>query len=203
MKKIKLGPKPLLYPMPPILVGAIVNGKPNYMTCSWNGLAGYKPPTIVIAMREVRYTMKGIKENGTFSVNIPSSGMYKETDFCGIYSGSKKDKSHIFQTFFGNLDTVPLIEECPLNLECKAVNYLNTGSHILIIGEIIETYINKDCMTDGKADAEKIDPLIYLTATMRYHRLGDFIAKAFSVGREQEDIRDNETILTYVQGRDK
>ena len=73
MKKIKLGPKPLLYPMPPILVGAKVNGKPNFMTCSWCGLAGYKPPTITLALREVRYTMIGIRKNGTFSVNIPSS----------------------------------------------------------------------------------------------------------------------------------
>jgi flavin reductase (DIM6/NTAB) family NADH-FMN oxidoreductase RutF len=203
VKKVKLGSKAILFPMPPILVGAIVNGKPNYMTISWNGLAGYRPPTIAVAMREVRYTYKGIKENGTFSVNLPSSGMHKETDFCGIYSGNRKDKSRIFKTFYGKLETAPLIEECPLNHECKVVHSLNTGSHILIIGEIVETYINEDCLTNGKADGEKIDPLIYLTSTLRYHRLGDFIAKAFSIGRDQEDKRDNKTILAYVQGRDK
>lgn len=201
MKKVKLGPKPLLYPMPPVLVGAVVNKKPNYMTCSWCGLAGYRPPTITLALRDVRYTMRGIRENGTFSVNIPSSKMVKETDFCGIYSGKKRDKSQIFKTFYGELKTAPLIEECPLNLECKSVHYLNTGSHILIIGEIVEIYINDNCLTDGKADPIKIDPLIYLTTAMRYHRLGEFLGPAFRIGREKGDDRNNDTILAYVQGR--
>jgi hypothetical protein len=51
------------------------------------------------------------------------------------------------------------------------------------VGEIIETYLSEDCLTDGKADPEKIDPLIYAPGTMKYHRLGEAIASAFKAGK--------------------
>jgi len=184
MEKIKLGPQTLLYPMPAVLVGAKVNESPNFMTVAWCGIAAGKPPAISAALRKDRYTLKGIRENGSFSVNIPSSDMVKKTDFCGIYSGKNKDKSQIFKTFYGELKTAPLIEECPVNLECKAIHYLDLGSHTMVVGEIIETYINEGCLSDGKGDPDKIDPLIYIPGTMKYHRLGDFIAPAFEIGKE-------------------
>ena len=184
MAKIKSGPQTLLYPMPAILVGANVNERPNFMTAAWCGIAAYKPPAISLALRKERHTLKGIKENGTFSVNVSSTDMVKKTDFCGIYSGKTKDKSQIFETFYGELKTAPLIQECPVNLECKAIHYLNLGSHTLVVGEIIETYITEECLTDGKADPDKIDPLIYIPTTMKYHRLGEVVAAAFKIGKE-------------------
>jgi len=184
MEKIKSGPQTLLYPMPAILVGANVNERPNFMTAAWCGIAAYKPPAISVALRKERYTLKGIKENATFSVNVSSTDMVKKTDYCGIYSGKTKDKSQIFKTFYGELETAPLIQECPVNLECKAIHYLDLGSHTLVVGEIIETYITEECLTDGKADPDKIDPLIYISSTMKYHRLGEVVAAAFKIGKE-------------------
>jgi len=183
MEKIKFGPQTLLYPMPAALVGANVNDKPNFMTAAWCGIAAYKPPAISVALHKERYTLKGIRENGTFSVNVSSSDMVKKTDFCGVYSGKKTDKSQIFKTFYGELKTAPLIQGCPVNLECKAIHYLDLGSHTLVVGEIIETYISEDCLTDGKADPVKIDPLIYTPGTIKYHRLGEAIAPAFKIGK--------------------
>lgn len=184
MGKIKSGPQTLLYPMPAILVGATVDERPNFMTAAWCGIAAHKPPAISLALRKERHTLKGIQENGTFSVNVSSSDMAKKTDFCGLYSGKTKDKSQIFKTFYGELKTAPLIQECPVNLECKAIHYLDLGSHTLVVGEIIETYITQECLTDGKPDPVKIDPLIYITSTMKYHRLGEVVALAFEIGKE-------------------
>jgi flavin reductase (DIM6/NTAB) family NADH-FMN oxidoreductase RutF len=154
------------------------------MTVAWCGIAAHKPPAISAALRKDRYTLKGIRENGSFSVNVPSSDIVKKTDFCGIYSGKNKDKSQIFKIFYGELKTAPLIEECPVNLECKAIHYLDLGSHTLVVGEIIETYITEGCLSDGKEDPGKIDPLIYIPGTRKYHRLGEFIAPAFHIGKE-------------------
>lgn len=183
MEKIKLGPQTLLYPMPGVLVGAKVGEKPNFMTAAWCGIAAYKPPAISVALRKVRYTLKGVRENGTFSVNVSSSAMVKKTDFCGLYSGNDRDKSQTFKTFYGELKTAPLIQECPVNLECKVIHYLDLGSHTLVVGEIIETHYD-GCLTDAKADPRKIDPLIYIPGTMKYHRLGEAIATAFQIGKE-------------------
>ncbi|HUU40793.1 MAG TPA: flavin reductase family protein [Desulfatiglandales bacterium] len=184
MEKVKLGPNTLLFPMPAVIVGADVNGKPNFMTAAWCGIGSYKPPAVTVALHKNRYTLKGIKETGTFSINISSCDMVKKVDYCGIYSGRNKDKSQLFDTFYGELKTAPLIRNCPVNLECKAMHYLDLGSHNLVVGEIIETHIAESCLTDGKADPVKIDPLIYTPGTTKYHRLGEVIASAFEIGKE-------------------
>jgi len=184
MKKINLGPQTLLFPMPATLIGSQVDERVNFMTAAWCAIASYKPPSVAVAIRKERYTLKGVKEKGAFSVNVPSSSMVKNTDYCGVYSGKTKDKSQVFKIFYGKLELAPLIEECPVNLECKAIHYIDLGSHTLVVGEIIETYITDICLTDGKADPVKIDPLIYTPGTMKYHRLGQEIASAFQIGKD-------------------
>ena len=185
MEKIKLGPQTLLYPMPAVLVGANVNEKPNLMTAAWCGIASHEPPAVSVALHKSRYTLEGIKKNGTFSINVPSSNMAKKVDYCGLYSGKNNDKSQLFKIFYGRtLKTAPLVQECPLNLECRVIHSLDLGSHNLVVGEIIETYITDSCMSKGKVDPGKIDPLIYIPGTQEYHRLGETIAPAFKIGRE-------------------
>ena len=184
MDKVRLGPQTLLCPMPAVLVGAKVDGKPNFMTVAWCGIAAFKPPALSVAFQKERYTLRGVREEGTFSINIPSADLAKKVDYCGIYSGKKRDKSEIFEVFFGILETAPLIKDCPVNLECKVVNSLDLGSHTLVIGEIVETHINENCITGGEPDPEKIDPLIYATGTTQYHRLGRIVGKAFEIGKD-------------------
>jgi flavin reductase (DIM6/NTAB) family NADH-FMN oxidoreductase RutF len=185
MKKA-IGPQTLLYPMPAVLVGAQVNGKPNFMTAAWCGIAASKPPAISVALQPARFTREGISANSTFSINIPSADLVEKVDYCGIYSGHKVDKSEIFKVDYGKLNTAPLIQECPVNLECQVIHSLDLGSHILFVGEIIETYIKEDCLTDEKADPTKIDPLIYTTITMQYQRLGEVVGRAWKVGKRKD-----------------
>jgi flavin reductase (DIM6/NTAB) family NADH-FMN oxidoreductase RutF len=72
-----------------------------------------------------------------------------------------------------------------MNLECKVVHVLDLGSHALIIGEIIETYINQDCLTEGEPDAAKIKPFIYAEGPLaQYYSFGEVLAPAFKVGRK-------------------
>ena len=187
MGKILMGPQTLLYPMPALLVGANIGDKPNFMAVGWGGIANGEPPMISVAIRHQRYTLKGIKQNMTFSVNIPSIDMVKETDYCGIISGAKvnKAKGCQFKVFYGKLDTAPLIEQCPINLECEVAHILDLGSHSFVIGRIEETHVSDSCLTDGKPDVNKIKPFIYTTApASQYQSFGEVIAKAFSIGKE-------------------
>lgn len=184
MKKVKLGPQTLLYPMPAVLVGAMVDEKPNFMTAAWCGIAASNPPAVSVGLQKIRYTLKGITEQSTFSVNVPSASLAEQVDYCGIYSGKKRDKSEIFNVFYGVLETAPLIRECPVNLECRLIHSLDLKSHELVIGEILETYVNEDCVTAEKPDPEKIDPLVYTTGIMQYQRLGELVGKAFHMGKD-------------------
>jgi len=184
MTKTKLGPQTLLYPMPAVLIGSMVDVKPNFMTAAWCGIACFKPPAISVAINKTRYTLQGIKEKGMFSVNIPSTDLVKKVDFCGLYSGKKKDKAKLFSIFYGELKSAPLINECPINLECKLIHLLDIGTHDLVVGEIIQTHITESCLTDGKPDPAKIDPLVYSPGVQTYQQLGNVVAPAFHVGKE-------------------
>ena len=186
MGKVALGPQTLIYPMPAMLVGANVNGTPNFMAVAWGGIACSDPPMISVAIRHARHTLKGIKQNQVFSVNIPSVEQVKETDYCGMVSGSKADKVRAcrFEVFYGKLGNAPLIMQCPVNLECKVVQVLNLGSHSLVIGRVEETYVSEDCLREGRPDVDKIKPLTYVTSpAARYQGLGEVVGKAWSVGK--------------------
>ena len=104
MDKVSVGPRPYMAAMPAVLVGANVEGKPNYMTVAWAGVACMAPPMIAVAINKVRHTEKGILENKTFSVNVPAAKNATEVDYCGLVSGSKTDKSAVFETFYGKLN---------------------------------------------------------------------------------------------------
>ncbi|MFC2014369.1 flavin reductase family protein [Chloroflexota bacterium] len=186
MAKIEMEPSRWMYPRPTLLVGANIDGKPNFMAVGGGGVANADPPMIAVPIRHHQYTLKGILQNYTFSVNTPSADMVKETDYCGVVSGARVDKVKDcgFEIFYGNLETAPLIEQCPLNLECKVVNILNLGVHAFVIGEVKGTFITENCLTDGKPDVKKIKPMVFNLESRDYSTIGDVIAKAFSIGRE-------------------
>jgi len=186
MKKIQLGPNTLLFPMPALLIGANVNGKSNFMTAAWSCIASNKPPMCAVALQTHRFTYRGIKETGVFSVNVPSTSLCVETDFCGLLSGERGDKVAAckFEIFYGILKTAPLIGQCPINFECKLAQTVHLGSHDLLIGEIMEVHASEDCLSGGEPDARKVDPLIYGTgAGKAYYSLGKCLGDAFSIGR--------------------
>jgi len=111
----------------------------------------------------------------------------KETDYCGIVSGEKEDKvaACAFKVFYGILKTAPMIEQCPVNLECKVMHTLHLGSHALVIGQIEEVHVSEDCLTGGEPDVLKINPFMYCTgAEKTYYGFGRRLAEAFNVGLE-------------------
>jgi flavin reductase (DIM6/NTAB) family NADH-FMN oxidoreductase RutF len=181
MNKESIGARPFMTPMPAVLVGANVHGKPNYMTVAWTGVACMDPPMIAVAINKVRYTEKGIVENGTFSVNIPAAKHAVEVDHCGMVSGNKADKSALFETFYGKLGTAPLISDFPVNIECELRHSLELGSHVLHVGEIIDVHVANECLVGGSVDIRKIDPLVY--SDQNYFHIGELVGKAFSIGK--------------------
>ena len=186
-RKINLGPQPLILPNPAVLVGAVVEGKANFSTYAWAGIICGNPPMVAIGMQHHRHTLRGIRQNLAFSVNIPSEDMVKETDYCGLVSGADTDKAADcgFKVFYGGLDTAPLIEQCPVNLECKVVHLLSLGSHMGVIGQITAAHVSDDCLTGGKPDITKIRPLVYSRGEKaRYNAVGKVVGEAFSCGKE-------------------
>ncbi len=183
MDKIRLEPRTFLYPMPTTLVGANVEGKPNFEAIAYAGIVNHSPPAISVASNKRHYTNIGIRANGTFSVNIPSAEMMLITDYCGITSGKKVDKSKLFEVFYGELETAPMIRECPLCMECRVIDTLVITTMEAFVGEIVAVYTEERYLSEGLPDITKIDPIIFAMHQNHYYRVGDYLGKAYSVGK--------------------
>jgi flavin reductase (DIM6/NTAB) family NADH-FMN oxidoreductase RutF len=180
--KTKLGAKLSLYPMPIVLVGAVVNGKPNYTTIAHVGIMDMH--SVSISSGKSHYINAGIKENKTFSLNIPPENLVKETDFCGIVSGKNTDKTRFFKTFYGDLKTAPMIEECAINMECRLAQTVDFPSHDVFVGEIVQTHCGDEFLKDGVIDFGKIRPILFVFNDASYWRLGLRLGQAWSIGKE-------------------
>jgi flavin reductase (DIM6/NTAB) family NADH-FMN oxidoreductase RutF len=180
--KITLGAKNCLYPTPTTIVGANVNGRPNFITIAHVGIMDHG--SISLSMNRSHYTNAGIKENKTFSVNIPSADMVKETDYCGLVSGKDHDKSRVFEYFYGTLLSAPMIKKCPINMECKLIKIVDMPAHDIFIGEIVETFCEDNLMTDSVVDFSKVRPTLFSMNDRSYWEIGRKFARAWDVGKE-------------------
>ncbi len=173
MEKVKQGDQHFL-PMPLTIVGAQVNGKPNFQTVSWVSFANWDPALIYVSISKTNYTLMGILKNKTFSVNLPSSDMSAVIDYIGTHSGTEVDKTDIFEVFYGDTKTAPLIKECPINIECKVVKTIDEfPSNYMFIAEIVQVHVGKKYIKkDGMLNTKKLDPMFYAFYDMKYWKLG-------------------------------
>lgn len=184
MEKRNIGQNVFIYPMPVTLVGSIVKNKPNFMAVGWISRINASPPMLAISLNKAHYTPSGIRENKEFSVNFPTTEMAEQTDYCGLVSGRDQDKSGIFEIFYGELKKAPMIRSCHLCIECKLHDIYEMPSNNLFIGEIVAGYADDSCLTNGKVDLRKLDPLLLTMPDNSYWRAGDFVGKAWSIGKK-------------------
>ncbi|MBN1876538.1 MAG: flavin reductase family protein [Anaerolineae bacterium] len=185
--KVKLGTFPLVYPIPIVLAGAMVAGKPNYATLGDCGVMGIKPPLVYVSLNETHYTTQGILEHSTYSVNFPTTEMLAVTDYCGIVSGRDIDKAMLFESFYGELETAPMIAQCPVNLECRVVKEFTIQHRHIFIGEVVQAYVEATYLIEkegqrGIADMTQLDPIIYALDN-RYYRIGEAIGMGYQEGK--------------------
>jgi len=190
MTKNKIRPGVYLYPMPVSIIGTNVNGKPNFMALAWVNIVEYKPPVFAIASHETHHTNVGIKENGTFSVNIPSEEMVVAADYVGLVSGKEVDKSDVFEVFYGELETAPMITEAPINVECKVVKTIDTKEftgaekgHEIFIGRVVSAYAEEKYIINEIPDIMKIKPFVF-SIDNNYWKIGNHLGRAFSIGKD-------------------
>jgi flavin reductase (DIM6/NTAB) family NADH-FMN oxidoreductase RutF len=179
-----IGPVNALYPMPTTLVGVTVNKKPNFLTVAHVGILNHGTPQYLsIGLGKAHYSNAGIIENRTFSICLPSEDLMVATDYCGIVSGKKIDKADLFDVFYGQLETAPMIRECPVNMELKLHDVLDYATHDIFIGELVQTFAADSVMSGGKIDIAKLRPLLFDMASVQYWRLGPAVGPCWKVGK--------------------
>jgi flavin reductase (DIM6/NTAB) family NADH-FMN oxidoreductase RutF len=168
--------------MPTVLVGAMVNGAPNFMTVAFAGLANYDPVIVACSVSPDHHTTAGIRANRTFSINLPGPDLVAATDWCGIHSGKDVDKSGVFETFSGELMNAPMIKACRLTAECRLVETVELRPDVVFFGEVASVHVDESALKDGAPDWQAIAPLIFTFPDKGYWTLGNRLAQAWSVG---------------------
>lgn len=184
MTPVKVDPNVFGFPMPVVLVGTEVEGKPNFLTIGWVSRVNFQPPMIGFGSGKSHYSNAGIMGNKTFSVNVPSEDQVKVTDYCGISTGTQIDKSKLFRIFTGELEHTPMIADCGVCMECKLVQSVDLGADYFFIGEIVAAYAHQRVLTNGKPDMHKLKPLMLTMPDNLYWSLGKPLEKAWSIGKE-------------------
>lgn len=186
MERIELSPQVLIPARPILVVGASVGGRPNFMEVGGGGSISADPPMIAVPIRPQRFTLKGIMENRTFSVSVPSVDQAKEADYTGIVSGKDRDKAADcrFDVFYGKLGTAPMIGQFPVNMECSLLHVLSSNSHAIVIGRVDATYVSSVYTRDGKLNLEGLNPLLWVAGKGDYVGIGKAIGKSSLIGKE-------------------
>lgn len=176
MGRKSLSPTPLLFPTPVVLVTCVDGkGKPNIITLAWAGVVNSEPPMIGISIRPERYSHGVIKEAKEFVINLPSEGMVRGVDACGVVSGRETDKFILtgWKTAPAEKVKPPLIEACPVQMECVVRQVHSLGSHDLFLGEVVAVHVKEEVEKEkGRIDILKALPLTYCPGAREYWSLG-------------------------------
>ncbi len=187
MKK-SLGAKPLAFPAAAWVVAAYdAAGRANAMTIAWGGICCSKPPCLTVSLRKATYTYECIRARKAYTVNIPSSALAAQVDYLGIASGRDGDKLAAagLTAVHSELVDAPWLPEFPMVLECALLHEFEIGLHTQFIGEIKDVKVDETCLgPDGKPNILAVDPLVFAPEVRAYHKVGEFVGQAFSMGKE-------------------
>lgn len=121
-------------------------GKPNGMIAGWNMKCSSEPPLFAVSLSKKGNTHRLIRQSKEFVVAVPNKELEDEVRFFGSTHGNKInkfDKTKI-ETEKAKFIKSPLIKKATINFECKLEKEINAGDHIIFIGRILTSYINKD-----------------------------------------------------------
>ena len=178
MAKVTKQPGTVLYPVPVVLVSCGTQERANIITLAWVGTLCSEPPMVSLGVRPSRHSHGLIEEAGEFVVNIPSAEQARWVDYCGVVSGRDADKWAAcgFTRAPAVQVQVPVIAECPVNVECRLRQTLRLGSHDLFIGEVVAVQIDETVLDErGRLDYGRARPLAYLGG--EYRRVDEFLGR--------------------------
>ena len=145
----------LLNPEPPVLVSCGGLEKPNLITIGWTGTICTQPSMVSISVRPERYSHHLIQESGQFAINLPTEALVRSVDWCGVKSGRDVDKfaaCGLHSAPGSVLTDCPILEESPVNLECKVTQVIPLGSHDLFLAEVVACDVDESLL-DAKRQA--------------------------------------------------
>ncbi|OGP92160.1 MAG: hypothetical protein A2157_08840 [Deltaproteobacteria bacterium RBG_16_47_11] len=115
----------------------------NIITIHFVHPVSFKPAMLGVGIGRGQYSHELMTKYGEFVVNIPKADLRPAIDYCGTHSGRKVDK-------FKETGLTPvrasqvnayLIDECPVNTECRVIQTAELGTHTWFFGEILTVHL--------------------------------------------------------------
>lgn len=179
MSRVNFGTKPIMYPMPVLIVGTYdENGVPDAMNAAWGIITDMNEISISMSTHK---TTENLAKTGAFTVSIATEDTVVPCDYVGVESAKKvpdkfaKAGFHATKSEFVN---APLIDELPMALECKVKSFDNG----ILVGEIVNVNADESILTDGQIDPAKLKPITYDPVNNTYIGLGKKVGNAFKDG---------------------
>lgn len=173
MEKLVWKPGTLLSPAPPALVSCGDRDHANILTVAWTGIVNTQPPMTYVSIRPERYSYGLIQESGEFVVNLTPAALVRAADFCGVRSGRDLDKWATCNLTPSPASKVaaPLIDQCPLALECRVREIVPLGSHHMFLADIVAVDVDSALVDQsGRLDLGKAGLAAYVHG--EYFELG-------------------------------
>lgn len=178
----------MLAPLPAVIVSVGDMEKSNILTIAWTGILSTNPPRAYVSVRPTRHSYKYLKESGEFVINVPSASLARQTDYAGIYTGAKVDKLKRcnFTREESKEVAPPTIKECPIALECRVFEVIESGTHDIFLADIVNVSVDDSIIDkDGKICYDKADLFAYSHG--EYYRLGKKIGRfGFSTDKKKK-----------------
>lgn len=179
----------MLYPLPAVMVSVCdKEGRPNIITIGWVGTICTNPAMLYISVRPERYSYHMLKETGEFVVNLTTKDLARATDFCGVRSGRDVDKFQAcgLTPVPGVHVKAPMIEESPVNIECRVTEIKELGSHHMFMAEVLAVHADEKYMDEkNKFCLEKAEPIVYSHGA--YLQTGDVLGTfGYSVKKNEK-----------------
>ena len=179
MKK-NIGNYNACFPTPIVVVGAMVNGRPNWFEVAWVGIGDRD--IITMSVTPTHKTCEGIFAEKKLSISLVDQPMLQKADYVGIVSGSKVDKSEVFPWEKGELGT-PVPTEAPVVMECELLDTYTQHGMNLLVCRVKHTYVEEDLLDEkGKPDFAKLKPVLF-EPRFNYLLTGDVLGPCIQLGK--------------------
>ncbi len=189
MKKINKKPTPLIYPVPAAMVSCGSNPEEyNIITIAWTGTVNSIPPMCYVSIRKDRYSHSIIEKNREFVINYSTKNLVRAADFCGRMSGRDFDKFKEMNLTpkKGEIVSVPIIEESPVNIECKVTEIKELGSHDMFLAEVVNIQVSEDYIDSSNGTVSMRHKELMAYSHGKYVQLGEILEQAgFSIKKNK------------------
>ncbi|MBQ4307111.1 MAG: flavin reductase family protein, partial [Lachnospiraceae bacterium] len=151
--------QPYLFPMPTYMIGTYnEDDSVDVMMMAWGGICDTK--MVALNLEANHRTVANLKARKAFTLAVPGTDTLKESDFFGIASANnmpdKFARTGLHAVKSGKVDA-PVIEEYPLTLECRVVEFQEQPYGLRVLGEIVGILAEERVLDgQGRIDAGEL-----------------------------------------------